>query len=536
MPKRNLYVKKIGGRLTPTKRGYQRLVRDTTNPKGQVFAFTYQAPPLMVAASMARLSRRSGDLRLTYLEEFAAHKENVAGLIDRVVTGYGDDSVQQLVGLHLVVEGASNILTKMLEYGRIGAAYLEPSTRYIFFDVKDEHGNWPYYRPQLKRQVRTVYTKDLDQIFDNYSRIVRGLTAYLRTKYPEPKEKKERLAWLNSTRATACDSARPLLPVATTSTVGIFANTQAIEHLIMRLLAEDLKEAQIAGQRILREARKVAPSFLRRADLPDRGGATTAYKATTKKAIRQMARENLDFSRPKVPTFDVNLLNHWPKDELDLVPTMLFDQAENLSLTDIQGQVANWPLERRIAAFQTYMGKRLNRRQKPGRALEKAHFEWEMDMADGYDVFRDWQRHRVVDSWQWQRLSPYFGFDVPPLIIEAGFEEDFHACFKISLNLYELMLSEGYEQETQYATLLGHKMRYHYINNLRQLFHMLELRTTPAGHPGYRKTGLRMYDLLESVYPLSARAMIFVNKGESEELYRLAAEMTTQFKLERLSR
>ena len=59
--------------------------------------------------------------------------ERAAGLYERVFIGYGDDSIGQVGGAHLACEWVSNILTKVLQRGRL-AAYLEQSTRYIPYD------------------------------------------------------------------------------------------------------------------------------------------------------------------------------------------------------------------------------------------------------------------------------------------------------------------------------------------------------------------------------------------------------------------
>src|ERR1700685_2484483 len=136
----NPYLKDVGGRLeiTPEGRTYLRdLVRDTEGP---VYAFYGKASPLFAAAAMARLSRRGSDLREIFLDEFAVMNADgvvderaAEGLIDRVVTGYGDDSVQQLINVATVVEDASNLLTKKIEWSRL-ANYLEQSTRYIYYD------------------------------------------------------------------------------------------------------------------------------------------------------------------------------------------------------------------------------------------------------------------------------------------------------------------------------------------------------------------------------------------------------------------
>jgi thymidylate synthase ThyX len=530
----NPFLEKINDRLEITKAGYSELEKIVTEPKGQVYAFTKEVNPVMVAAAMARLSRRSGDMRVAYLDEFAMTGEaDAEKLIERVVTGYGDDSVQQLIGIQFVVEEASNLLTKLLEWGRF-ASYLEQSTRYIYFDQKGSDGKFLYYTPKnLNPALQKHYDATMDSLFEQYSTMVHDLTDYLRTKHPEPTDKKERMAWINSTRATACDAVRQVLPVATKSTVGIFASAQAVESLIIHLLSEPLEEAQAVGHLILAEARKVVPSFLKRADMPERGGAASAYRATTRASVRDLARTYLKFDTAKEASLDIHLVSHWPKEELELVPEMLFESAEPLSIGEIETQVKTWPKKQQEAVFAAYMGERLNRRHRPGRAVEKAHFEWEIDGRD-YGSFRDLQRHRVVDSWEWQRLSPYFGFEVPELIKEGGLEKRYAACFEISLGLYERLIKEGYELEAQYATLLGHRMRYRFITNLRSLFHLLELRTGPDGHPGYRKICNRMYELFAEVYPLAGKAMRFVNQREDPELTRQAAELATQYKLQQL--
>ena len=530
--KSNPFITKDGEKTEITSEGYTYLDSILTDTKGQVYAFNHTVSPIMVAAAMARLSRRSSDLRITFLDEFAEVGESDAsGLIKRVVTEFGDDSVQQLIGVHVVVEGASNLLTKLLEWGRY-MAYLEQSTRYIFFDQKDANGKYLYFSPNLEPALLKEYNQTMDQVFDLYSNMVRRLTTYVREKHPEPSDAAERRAWLGATRAQACDAIRPVLPVSTKSTVGIYGSSQAVESLIIHLLSEPLEESQEIGRQILREVRKVIPAFLERTDLPERGGATTAYRATTRSKTRELADKYLSQENAHKTRDEVTLLDYWPKNELDLTSEILFEHS-NLSIVDIEKQVSAWSKSQKEEIFETYIGERFNRRHKPGRAFEKAHFEWEIDGKD-YGTFRDLQRHRVVDAFEWQRLTPYYGYEVPALVIEAGLEKEFAQCFELSSILYEKMWKAGYEIEAQYATLLGHRMRYRFILNARGLFHFLELRTAPQGHPGYRKICNEMYELLAKVYPLTAKAMKFVNQNEDPGLTRLAAERATQFKLAQL--
>lgn len=526
----NPYLVKTGTGFKITDSGQEFLNNHVTNTTGNVYAFNENLGPLTIAAAMARLSRRGDDMRITLLDEFANSLGKDEKLLQRVITAYGDDSVQQLAGLHLVVEGASNILTKKLEWGRL-ASYLEQSTRYIYLDQKDSEGKYRYYIPdELDVKTKAVYIKTMDEIFDTYSHMVHAVTKHVRSLSTTPKEEQD-AAWQGATRAQACDAVRPVLPVATKLTVGIFASGQALESLIMHLLSDDLPEARETGQKILDEARKVIPTLLERADKPDRGGAIIAYRAATRKSVSDLAQKYLTGTHSET-TDPVQLTSVWPRNEMDLVPDMLYEHS-CMSLRQLTETVAGWSIDKKEEIFNAYVGERLNRRHRPGRALEKAHYSW--DLLCDYGIFRDLQRHRMVDDMEWQHLTPRYGYEVPSLVEEAGLAEQFQSCFDLSLKLYSILQSAGYELQAQYATLLGHKMRWKVMYNAREAFHLHELRTSPQGHPGYRKLVQQMHEKLSEAHPLLGEAMKFVNKGEDEELTRLAAEKYTQFKLSQLS-
>lgn len=525
----NPYVAKTEAGYEITPAGNEFLESAVSSLTDNVYSFNSTLSATTIAAAMARLSRRGDDMRVTILDEFAAAMGKDDKLLKRVITAYGDDSVQQLVGLHLVVENASNLLTKKLEWGRL-AAYLEQSTRYIYFDQKDKNGKYKYYTPKsFDAETKDLYEKAMDTLFDLYSNMVRSLTSYVRSTSEVPKEEQD-IAWQGATRAQACDAVRAVLPVATTSTVGIYASGQAVENLIMNLLADDLPEARETGKKLLDHARTIIPTFLERADKPERGGATIAYRSNTRQTMKDLTEELL----PANHTTDleaVTLNSYWPRNELELIPDMLYEHS-SLSRVEIEEKTSKLPYEIKQGVFKSYMGERLNRRHKPGRALEKAHYSW--DLVCDYGIFRDLQRHRMVDDLNWQQLTPRYGYEVPNLVEDAGLTEAFEQCFDLSLKLHSMLQSKGYELESQYATLLGHKMRWKITYNAREAFHFHELRTSPQGHPGYRKLVLQMHEKLAEVHPLMAEAMIFVNKGEDEKLTRLAAERYTQYKLEKL--
>jgi thymidylate kinase/thymidylate synthase ThyX len=529
-PKDQQYVKKGRHGTAITDAGHQLLQQAVSNADGPVYTFHDTFSSQSIAAAMARLCRRGDDMRVTLLEEFAHAAGQDEQVLRRVITAYGDDSVQQLVGIPLVVEDASQLLTKKLEWGRL-AAYLEQSTRYIYYDQKDAKGRYKYFTPgQFDPATTKAYRQAMDDIFNRYSVIVRKLTTYVRDQSSVPNDQRDK-AWRNATRAQACDAARSVLPVATTSTVAMFISAQALEAMAIRLQADELPEARQAANHILQEARKVIPAFLERADKPERGGAASAYLGTTRQEMKHLADELLPVFHPDAADTPVTLTDVWPRNELDIVADMLYEHSD-LPLGSLRDIVDGWSYNQKADVFLAYMGERLNRRHKPGRALEKIHYSW--DLVCDYGIFRDLQRHRMVDDLEWQQLTPRHGYDMPKLVDDAGLGDLYEECFDLSLQLYSLLQREGYSNEAQYATLLGHRMRWKVTYNARQAFHIHELRTSPQGHPGYRKLVSQMHDKLTAVHPLLAQSMQFVNQGEDPELTRLAAERYTQFKLQQM--
>jgi thymidylate synthase ThyX len=248
-----------------------------TNLDRPVFALV-NLPETVKGALFARYSRYSGTVRRLYLEEFAADAPAAGRPFDaeegaRVFVGYGDDSIAQVGGAHVACEWVSNILTKLLQRGRL-AAYLEQSTRYIPYDQPlPGDGGYRFYRDE---ELGGEFAAAMDEVFGIYSRSLTQVEAWAAERWPRADGEPEG-PWQRSIRAKALDLLRGLLPAATLSHVGIYASGQAYEQLILRLLASPLPEARDFGGMILGELQQVMPSFVSRVDRPDRGGEWISY-------------------------------------------------------------------------------------------------------------------------------------------------------------------------------------------------------------------------------------------------------------------
>ena len=152
--------------------------------------------------------------------------------------GYGDDSIAQLGGAHIATEWVSNILTKVLQRGRL-AAYLEQSTRYIAYDQEMPGGGYRYFRDE---NLGPRFSESMDEIFGIYSDALVKVEAWAADKYPRGDEPEG--PWKRSIKAKALDLLRGLLPAATLSHVGIFASGQAYEQLLFRMMSSPLPEAR----------------------------------------------------------------------------------------------------------------------------------------------------------------------------------------------------------------------------------------------------------------------------------------------------
>src|SRR5438552_6212960 len=126
---------------------------------------------------------------------------------ERVLVGYGDDSVAELAGAHVAVEQASTLAAKALEDSRIGISPLEKSTRYVRFDRPGPDGRFLYHRgPELDHPV---YEEAMEALFRTYSALLEPLTERVRAAYPPDPAETER-AWKTATRARALDLLRGL--------------------------------------------------------------------------------------------------------------------------------------------------------------------------------------------------------------------------------------------------------------------------------------------------------------------------------------
>jgi thymidylate synthase ThyX len=484
--------------FTPAERA--RLAPHFSNLDGPVFALV-NLPEVVKGALFARYSRSAKSLRRLFLDEFLEPAGTPAApssigttradqLYERVLTGYGDDSVAQLGGVHLACEGASNILTKVLEWGRL-MAYLEQSTRYVAYADRPD-GRFRYHVPtELTRHaLRPRYVETLDRAFETYARWIEPMRQYWTARFPLAAGESD-IAHRAAIRARALDSVRGLLPAATRSNLGIFGTAQSYEALLLRMRAHPLREVQDYADLMLAELRKVIPAFLQRLERPDRGGQWSRYLAERRDAIAAVAGRVLAGIRPE-PRPEVTLADFDPDGEMKVVAAALYG-ASSLPDDQLLAIARKLGPEERREVLAAYVGERQNRRHKPGRAFERTRYRFDV-LAD-YGAFRDLQRHRLL-TLEWQPLSPGHGYVMPAELAEAGAVADWTRVMDESAELHDALAAAGLGVIAPYAVAMAYRVRFYMDLDAREAMHVIELRTSPQGHPAYRRVCQEMLRLI----------------------------------------
>jgi len=524
--------------------------------------FGLKLPQEVAGALFSRYSRSTKSLRRTFFDEFlgdpelglrdllgaqtAASGDSAAlkkarAFYDRVLVGYGDDSVAQLGGAHIACENISNVAAKLLEDARIGIAPLEKSTRYVRFDQKDATGGYLFYREPriIASRHRDRYLEVMNLLFDTYSRQMEPMLQHVAASLPieqvevrDPTsgkalayadaQKDDKLrrwaetAYRATVRAQACDVLRSYLPAATLTNVGMFGVGQAFEYLISKLYSHELSEAKELGKAMLGELDQLIPSFVKRAQSNEFiAGTAASAKALAKKAVT---------SAPFKSAEPVTLIDYDTQAEEKIIAAILYSHTRHplAQLRDLAGKLSS---EEQRKILDEHFSRRRHRRDKLSRAFENVYYTF--DILGNLGLYRDLHRHRILTQ-ERQDFTTVHGYDTPSEIEEGGFKGAFDDCMAQTAKLYE-EIHRDFPSEAQYVVPFAYKIRWYMKMNLREVLHMVELRTMPQGHPDYRFICQEIWRKIQEVHPSLAECGKFID-WKKYRLGRLQSEMRTEYK------
>ncbi len=506
-------------------------------------------PEVVKGALFSRYSRSTKSLRRVLLDEFimkpemgfkdiigqtikSSKEEQIVAIkkaeefYDRVLVGYGDDSVAELGGANIACEQVSQIAAKFIEATRIGISPLEKSTRYVWFNQKI-NGQYQYVREPtlINSKHANLYLKTCDFLFDSYSNLISPMTKFITEKFPREDGITER-AYNSSIRAKVCDVLRGLLPASTMTNVGLYGNGRAFEYLLLKMYSSPLMEIKQLSKSMNQELSKVVPSFVKRSN-DSYGKTTQQYISETYNATREFVR---GIEQSSEQTEEVTLVEYDDCAEEKVLQAIIYPHS-TMPLIQIKNSVRYMSEAQKKELIKEYLSRRLNRRHKPGRALE--HVYYTFDILANYGAYRDLQRHRLLTQ-EPQDLSVKHGYSIPKEIIDAGFEKEYRDCMSEVKNSFQI-ISKDYPKEAQYIVALGYKIRWYIKMNLRELCHLTELRSMQQGHPDYRSIAQKVYLKAKEVHPLLTEYIRFVDMNEYD-MERLEAEKKIDKKMEEIDK
>jgi thymidylate synthase ThyX len=512
------------------------IVPSATNPN--VYGFK-NLPQKVVGCLITRNSRTGKSAKKVIVTEFmnsnaTVSEAKVDAMTHTVLGKFADDSAQEQNYLSIQFEQVSMLLAKQLERSRFTSP-IEKSTRYIPFHLKDaQTKQYLFYRGNDIREHNSLfYTAMIEyntRLFEAYATWLPILrTEVLASMSAQEKISMKPETLRNVVRTKVLDALRLILPAGTLTNVGITANTRTFESVCLKLQAcpmGEMKQCAIDMQSVFKAS---CPEFTRRNDVNACDFAREAVE------YYKHINEHLP-PRHQYPYAD-NLTEFDVQMEDDHFPMMSESQAACLIFKLIlfkRGDLFSLPFQSytddgiQTALRDIVLTYRTNRRFKPPRAFECVNFLFFFETD--FKVWCDLQRHRMATTDN-QLLTCDIGFVVPDLIKRSSIHDEWCKLMLEMGDLYNFWLHGGQvsAEYLQYMVPMGYKMRWYWHVNLRELFHILELRTAPEGHPTYRRVCQRIYELVADKYPFLASLIHLVNM-DHVEFNRLASEKRLELK------
>ncbi|MCL4364733.1 MAG: FAD-dependent thymidylate synthase [Candidatus Marsarchaeota archaeon] len=532
------------------------LEKVVTNTDSNVYAWKLggSITAEQVGALLSRYSRTSLTGRRLYLKEFLPNRGRGREFFEAWLVDYGDDSIQEMAGgLPMSCEFISNLAVNLLEDSRMGS-YIEKSTRYVYFDRKLKNGEYMFYKDRdiEESSFGDAYDDLMRSLFDSYTRYVPKMAEYIKEQNPFESQKfnisntvispqdmnsdtEEKLgvtmqdlwkSYDNAIKANALDFMRDYLPMSILTHVGVSMNARSYENTIMRLLASPLRECNYLGRRMHAELSRIIPSLLKRIDarhgITQREFMRSTADGAANAALNVMHKpDRWDTDIVKLCNYaGIGTANPDREASINTAAFIIYRFGNGFSLGQSRKIAESMPDAELDSMISSYVGNRLNRRHKPGRAFENISYTF--DFCSRIGIYRDLHRHRIGTQ-ERQRFTAAHGYNMRSEYASIGIDEDYRSKMSEVKELFG-RISETMPYQAQYVVTFGFNVRWYYTLNARQMFHFCELRTGTGGHPDYRDLAQKVYLEAKKVHPTIMKHMKFVDMGK-KKLGRLESEI-----------
>jgi thymidylate synthase ThyX len=451
--------------------------------KREVYLLSPKAlSPETIAVAFAKTSRSPESFR-----DIAAElsDEKSAQFHERWVVGYGHASVAEHAVLHIAIENVSRLAVESLESNRL-ASYTEKSTRYQVWGLES------FYTPRAiaESELAQLYHDTVRRLFESYQQALEPVRRLMQAQHPR-KDGESDARWDGRIRSKYVDCCRFLLPAAALANVGLTANARVLESAIRKLLSHPLEEVREIGVEMKQVAQAEVPTLLKYAGV-------VPYQQQTQAALGRAAAPVGPAERGAA---GVTLADYDPQAEDKFLAACLYRFGRG-TLAQCRAAVAAMTAEERAALAAEALG-RLDRYDVPLRELEHVNYTFDAVMDQG--GFFEIKRHRMMTQSP-QRLTCDLGYAVPRALEEAGQRAAYDAAMQAAGEAYQ-RLAEKFPEEASYVVPNGYNRRVLMTLNLREAFHLCELRGAPTAHFSARRTVGQVYEQISKVHPLLAGYM-----------------------------
>lgn len=462
-------------------------------------AVTLIPTPEQLAVAIAKCSRSSTPFDQNVDD---VSLEKAADFHEKWVVGYGHASVAEHAVASVAFQNVPQTIIKIIEDSRL-ASYTEKSSRYVVF-TRDRVAI-----PDTLTNSR--HAKKISEVFDHlyglYEALLPELTPLMEARFPKPADMADG-AYKASTKARVCDVARYLLPAAALTSIGMTGNGRVWEYVITKLLSSRDPLARTVGQEV-KAVLKGPPNMDRDQALHSRPLPTLlkyaephAYLSETPYILEALSQEItktiVSVSRQATAEQPVVITQDDTDAELHIAAALIsrFGRASHAAALE---QLKKRPdiVERVLRAALDPRGPH----DAPLREFEHAAFQHEIVMD--YGAWRDIQRHRMCTQTN-QSLGVDLGFDIPEEISTLGHGGEFKYVMDEAALLYEQLRADGLTVEAEYVVPMAYRRRLVVSWNMRELFHFIELRSGPKGHPSYRRIAQETWKTLQETHPILA--------------------------------
>ena len=340
----------------------------------------------------------------------------------------------------------------------------------------------------LNSKFKNLYEKTCQNLINFYLNLFEKIKENLKKEFSDLSE--------IELKAKTCDIVRVILPTATLTNFGLTINARSLTRLISKLLSSSLEEFQEIGQDLKQAGLRITPTLLKYAQ-------PNSYLIETSKNLEKITKKLL----AKKPKSDESVkLVAYDKDAEERILTALLYRFSRSSYQEIKEKIKKSSKKEKEKIFNEAL-KRKGEHDQPLRELEHTYYTF--DILLDYGVFRDLQRHRICTQTN-QELGIEYGYTLPKEIEKYGFKKLYQEKMEEASCTYQ-KISKKFLNESQYLLPLAFKKRFLMTLNLRELYHLIPLRTSPKAHFSYREIAQKMYQEVKKVHPQLVKFMKISN-------------------------